>query len=114
MLHQDLSVNIKGLASNNLYRQRKSIQDVNKIRDKQKNILQVAGVYYDGIDIDKSFSSFQPMIVDLEKGVYSNSFDPKAFDDKKAALDPALSIVLKERFLVFISKLFTSSALVNV
>jgi 8-amino-7-oxononanoate synthase len=28
MLHQDLSVNIKGLASNNLYRQRKSIQDV--------------------------------------------------------------------------------------
>jgi len=74
----------------------KSIQDVNKIRDKQKNILQVAGVYYEGIDIDKSFSSFQPMIVDLDKGTYSNNFDPNVFDDKKAALDPALSTLLKE------------------
>jgi 8-amino-7-oxononanoate synthase len=34
MLHQDLSVNIKGLASNNLYRQRKSIQDVKEGRIK--------------------------------------------------------------------------------
>ena len=74
----------------------KSIQDVNKIRDKQKNILQVAGVYYEGIDIDKSFSFFQPMIVDLDKGTYSNNFDPNVFDDKKAALDPALSTLLKE------------------
>jgi Na+-transporting NADH:ubiquinone oxidoreductase subunit C len=64
----------------------KSIQDVNKIRDKQKNILQVAGVYYDGIDIDKSFSSFQPMIVDLEKGVYSNNFDPKVLMIKRRHL----------------------------
>lgn len=33
----------------------KEIQDVNKALDKQKNILQVAGVYYDGIDVQKNF-----------------------------------------------------------
>ena len=31
----------------------KSVQDINKIRDKQKNVLQVAGIYYKGIDIEK-------------------------------------------------------------
>jgi|TARA_B110000305_G_scaffold142482_1_gene158611 Na+-transporting NADH:ubiquinone oxidoreductase subunit C len=74
----------------------KSVQDINKIRDKQKNVLQVAGIYYKGIDIEKSFASFQPMVVDMEKGVYSNKFDPKVFDDKKAASDPTLSVLLKD------------------
>ena len=72
----------------------KSIQDVNKIRDKQKNILQVAGVYYDGINIEETFLSFEPMIVDINKGSYSNKFDPKTFDDKKASSDPVLSTLL--------------------
>ena len=46
----------------------KEIQNVNKALDKQKNILQVAGVYYDGIDVQKTFSSFQPAVVDLNTG----------------------------------------------
>ena len=36
----------------------KEVQEVNKAVDKQKNILQVAGLYYDGIDVKKSFSLF--------------------------------------------------------
>ena len=32
----------------------KEVQEVNKAVDKQKNILQVAGIYYDGIDVEKS------------------------------------------------------------
>ena len=36
----------------------KEIQNVNKALDKQKNILQVAGVYYDGIDVQKHFLLF--------------------------------------------------------
>ena len=54
----------------------KSIQEVNKAIDKQKNILQVAGVYYEGIDVQKTFSSFQPAVVDLNTGKFTDKFDP--------------------------------------
>ena len=74
----------------------KEIQDVNKTLDKQKNILQVAGVYYDGMDVQKTFSSFQPAVVDLNTGKFTDKFDPLSFDDKKAAQDPLLSISLKD------------------
>jgi Na+-transporting NADH:ubiquinone oxidoreductase subunit C len=66
----------------------KEIQDVNKTLDKQKNILQVAGVYYDGMDVQKTFASFQPAVVDLNTGKFTDKFDPLSFDDKKAAQDP--------------------------
>jgi len=73
----------------------KSIQEVNKAIDKQKNILQVAGVYHEGIDVNKTFSSFQPLVVDLNSGKFTDKFDPFIFDDKKAAQDPLLSISLE-------------------
>ena len=73
----------------------KSIQEVNKAIDKQKNILQVAGVYHEGIDVNKTFSSFQPLVVDLNNGKFTDKFDPSIFDDKKAAQDPLLSISLE-------------------
>ena len=73
----------------------KSIQEVNKAIDKQKNILQVAGVYQEGIDVNKTFSSFQPLVVDLNSGKFTDKFDPSIFDDKKAAQDPLLSVSLE-------------------
>ena len=73
----------------------KSIQEVNKAIDKQKNILQVAGVYHEGIDVNKTFSSFQPLVVDLNSGKFTDKFDPSIFDDKKAAQDPLLSVSLE-------------------
>ena len=73
----------------------KSIQEANKAIDKQKNILQVAGVYHEGIDVNKTFSSFQPLVVDLNSGKFTDKFDPSIFDDKKAAQDPMLSISLE-------------------
>ncbi len=73
----------------------KSIQEVNKTIDKQKNILQVAGVYHEGIDVNKTFSSFQPLVVDLNSGKFTDKFDPSIFDDKKAAQDPLLSVSLE-------------------
>ncbi len=73
----------------------KSIQEVNKAIDKQKNILQVAGVYHEGIDVNKTFSSFQPLVVDLNSGKFTDKFDPYIFDDKKAAQDPLLSVSLE-------------------
>ena len=74
----------------------KSIQEVNKAIDKQKNILQVAGVYHEGIDVNKTFSSFQPLVVDLNSGKFTDKFDPSIFDDKKAAQDPLLSVSLED------------------
>ena len=74
----------------------KNIQETNKAVDKQKNILQVAGVYYEGIDVKKTFLSFEPVVVDLNKGKFTNKFDPITFDDKAAAQDPELSISLKD------------------
>lgn len=74
----------------------KSIQDANKAIDKQKNILQVAGVYYNGINVKQTFSNFEPVVVDLNKGKFTDKFDPFVFDDKKAAQDPLLSISLKD------------------
>ena len=73
----------------------KSIQEVNKAIDKQKNILQVSGVYHEGIDVNKTFSSFQPLVVDLNSGKFTDKFDPSIFDDKKAAQDPLLSVSLE-------------------
>ena len=73
----------------------KSIQEINKAIDKQKNILQVAGVYHEGIDVNKTFSSFQPLVVDLNSGKFTDKFDPSIFDDKKAAQDPLLSVSLE-------------------
>ena len=73
----------------------KSIQEVNKAIDKQKNILQVAGVYHEGIDVNKTFSSFQPLVVDLNSGKFTDKFDPFIFDDRKAAQDPLLSVSLE-------------------
>ena len=73
----------------------KSIQEINKAIDKQKNILQVAGVYHEGIDVNKTFSSFQPLVVDLNSGKFTDKFVPSIFDDKKAAQDPLLSVSLE-------------------
>ena len=63
----------------------KPIQEANKKRDKQVNVLQVAGVYKAGIDVDKAFAAFEPRVLELETGKFTDKFDPKTFDDKAAA-----------------------------
>ena len=74
----------------------KSIQQENQLRDKQKNILQVAGLYSEGINIEETFASFEPRIVDIENGLFTDKFNPRTFNDLKASTDPSLSIPLKD------------------
>ena len=74
----------------------KPIQEANKKRDKQVNVLQVAGVYKAGIDVDKAFAAFEPRVLELETGKFTDKFDPKTFDDKAAAGDPELSVDLTD------------------
>ena len=74
----------------------KSIQEENQVRDKQKNILQVAGLYSEGMNIDESFGSFEPRIVDIESGLFTDKFNPRTFNDLKASSNPSLSIALED------------------
>jgi Na+-transporting NADH:ubiquinone oxidoreductase subunit C len=72
------------------------IQEANKLKDKQINILQVAGLYEPGMDITEAFgASFEPRILELSTGQFTDSFDVAEFDDRAAASDPATSIALE-------------------
>lgn len=73
----------------------KPLQEANKLKDKRRNILQVAGLFKPGTDIDEAFKAIEPRVVDLEKGTFSDKHDPVAYDQRKASKDPAQSKVLE-------------------
>ncbi|MEM1400382.1 MAG: Na(+)-translocating NADH-quinone reductase subunit C [Pseudomonadota bacterium] len=72
------------------------IQAVNALKDKQVNILQVAGIYDPSQDVVEAFSAFEPHVLDLESGTFAADIDPASFDDRAAAEDPALSVALED------------------
>ncbi|MEM9012449.1 MAG: Na(+)-translocating NADH-quinone reductase subunit C [Pseudomonadota bacterium] len=72
------------------------IQEVNQFRDKQVNILEVAGLYEPGVDVAEAFSAFEPHVLDLSSGQFTDQFDPATFDDLAAADDPATSVALED------------------
>jgi len=69
-------------------------QEVNKLRDKQVNILQVAGVYEKGGDVTAAFQAFEQRILNVETGEFTDEFDLATFEDRAVADDPATSIEL--------------------
>ncbi len=72
------------------------VQEANKLRDKQVNVLQVAGVYEPGIDVAEAFAAFEPRVLDLATGEFTDDFDAATFDDLAAASDPELSVALTD------------------
>jgi len=72
------------------------IQNANKLRDKQVNILQVAGLYHPDDNVDETFQRFEPKVLDLQTGDFTDQFDAATFDDRAAADDPELSQALAE------------------
>lgn len=70
------------------------IQELNKFRDKQVNILQVAGRYDPELDVAEAFKAFEPHVLELSTGLFTDKFDPATFDDRAAADDPATSVEL--------------------
>jgi Na+-transporting NADH:ubiquinone oxidoreductase subunit C len=70
------------------------LQEANKVRDRKKNILIVAGLYDAKAPVEKSFEQIEPRIVDLATGEYvaEDQFDPETFDQRAAAKDPELSV----------------------
>ena len=72
-------------------------QEANKLKDKQINILQVAGLYEPGVDITEAFSaSFEPKVLELATGRFTDAFDVATFDDRASADDPATSTALED------------------
>ncbi len=72
----------------------KPLQQKNKAADIKKNILDVAGLLQAGVDLDAAFSDIEARIVDLETGEFTDAVDINAYNQRKAAKDPALSMAV--------------------
>lgn len=70
------------------------LQEWNKAKDEKVNILEVAGLYQKGQDVDSAFKSIETRIVDLATGDYVDSIDAKTYEQWKAAKDPAQSVAI--------------------
>ncbi len=70
------------------------LQEENKLRDKQINILQVAGVYDPNKNVSEAFKAFEPHVLDLKSGKFTEEFDAQTFDDRAASDDRAISRAL--------------------
>ncbi len=73
----------------------KPVQIENRLIDKQRNILAIAGIgegHLSTNEVKELFSSrIKARVLDMETGDYSDKFDPLTFDPLKSAWDPALS-----------------------
>lgn len=73
-------------------------QEANRLLDKQRSILAIAGLGEPGMSGDEVRALFGERIVarlvDLETGKFSDAFDAETFDPLVAAKDPALSQAL--------------------
>ena len=68
------------------------IQTINKSLDKKRNILMAAGLEEGDKSIDELFEAIETKVVELETGHYVEGIDPQAYDQRRAAKDPATSI----------------------
>lgn len=72
------------------------LQVENRIFDRQRNILQAAGLYEPGVPIDDQFESVETRIVDLATGEYATDIDPASYDQRQAARDPERNVELPQ------------------
>ncbi|PKM35174.1 MAG: Na(+)-translocating NADH-quinone reductase subunit C [Gammaproteobacteria bacterium HGW-Gammaproteobacteria-10] len=71
------------------------MQANNKALDMKKNILDVAGLLQEGVDINAAFDQqIEAKLVDLETGDYVEDIDVATYDQRKATKDPELSIAI--------------------
>jgi Na+-transporting NADH:ubiquinone oxidoreductase subunit C len=71
------------------------IQEVNKLLDKQINILMAAGLYTKGMDVQQAFETIDRRFVDLRSGQYVDM--PESYEQRRAAKDPAASVRLDSK-----------------
>lgn len=76
----------------------KPVQVENRLLDKQRSILAIAGLGEDlsSAEVKELFKTrIKARVVDLSTGEYNDSLDPVTFDPLKAARDPKTSTALK-------------------
>lgn len=74
----------------------KPLQDANSELERQRNILQAAGLMEPGEKLERDeiaarFEKIDPVMVDLESGTEKPDMDPGAFEEAKVLGDPSLS-----------------------
>lgn len=73
----------------------KPVQIENRLLDKQRNILAIAGLGAASLsteEVKELFASrIKAHVVDMQTGDYADTFDPMTFDPLKSARDPELS-----------------------
>lgn len=72
----------------------KPLQEANEKLDARKNILDVAGVFDPGRDVNEQFARIEARIVDLGTGTYRDDVDPETFDPEAARKDPEQSVLV--------------------
>jgi len=73
----------------------KPLQIENKAMDMKKNILDVAGLLEEDTDIHNAFAEqIEEKLVDITTGDYVEDMDVVAYDQRKAAKDPAQNITI--------------------
>ena len=73
------------------------MQVANKDLDRKKNILLAAGLYDENRGVEDQFSAIETRVVDLSSGRFVANDDPGAYDQRKAAKDPARSKALSSK-----------------
>ena len=68
-------------------------QEVNKLLDKQRNVLQAAGLAKAGeslsaAEVQSRFAAFEPVVVDLRTGKEDPSASPDSVDQRRMTSDP--------------------------
>jgi Na+-transporting NADH:ubiquinone oxidoreductase subunit C len=71
----------------------KPLQVANAKADKRRNILEVAGLYAPGMDVNAAYNErIEARVVNLETGEYAEDVDPASFDQRQAARDPQRNV----------------------
>ncbi|WP_163560096.1 Na(+)-translocating NADH-quinone reductase subunit C [Halomonas sp. NO4] len=66
------------------------LQQINQELDRKSNILSVANLYEEGMDVEERYQeAITPRVVDLRTGEYSEQHDPATYNAFEAASDPA-------------------------
>lgn len=68
------------------------VQERNREAERKQTILQVAGLWEPGGNVDRLFQRVEPHLVDLTTGGFVTGMDPAAFDPRRASRDPATSV----------------------
>jgi Na+-transporting NADH:ubiquinone oxidoreductase subunit C len=71
------------------------VQDRNALLARQRNILEVAGIYLPGQPVGAQFGRIEARVVDLATGEYVEGADAVRFDIAKTARDPEASDVVQ-------------------